>query len=543
VSVYESELKASGRQAHTPTIELLPTLELRSLEAEAKRPDGDQGDLIPGAVLRNRYVLEEVIGRGGHCLVFRARDLHRETSDDPDGGRIALKALQPPLRSNARAVERLAREFRQMQRLAHPAIARVFDLDSDGDIWFMTMELIAGQSGAQWLRERRSLGEAMQVIGRLAEGLHFAHSVGVMHGDLKPSNVLITADLHVKLIDFGSAPAQDEPMGFAVATPSYASPQVLAGLRPELRDDVFSLACLSYEILSGGERPFGDQSSLEAYRARLCPAAIAGMPVEVFAVLMRSLTGDREHRAASAAAFSQDLQAPVKSAPRSVSRARGGAPRRAPGQSTRRLRHVSVASVGVAVACSLVLLLPTARKIVAGPEDDAVAAVVTPPPLSAAVNPPPVATTTDEDAPPMNVAPAVRVAGRATFENTALMASSAQSMIAIPIHREQSTRGEALVEWHVQRGSATPDVDYKATRPQVVRFNDGEAVRSIFIPLLDGGTDAVAHAPRTFTVTLRALEGGLRLGAVRRVSVTIVPQSLSDLSNALVSVVAPVTVP
>lgn len=517
--------------------------------------DVGMGDLTPGAVLRSRYVLEEVIGRGGHSLVFRAKDLHRATREEPDGGRIALKALQPAFRGSTRAIERLSREFRQMQRLSHPGIARVFDLDCDGDLWFITMELVNAQTAAEWLQTTPAVGDAMQVIGRCADALQYAHAMGVIHGDLKPSNVLVTPDRQIKLIDFGSVPPQTDRVSSAAATPSYASPQILAGMRAEGRDDVFSLACVCYEIFSQGQRPFGDQSSLDAHRARLCPAAIPGMPVEAFSALVRSLAGDREQRAASPEELHRDLLGNAAV----LTGAAGGNLRGGP---RRTLRRASLASIGVAAACSLVLL-PTARKIAAGDEELAVHTTSPQARLSSVGATQLVADRSKSegwgDLSPLRSASAAaiasasttpepelagdavlsdsaivepRVGGFVTFENAALMASEAQSLIAIPVKRTESTHGAAAVEWQVEGGGSY--VDAKSMQSQIVRFNDGETVRSIFIPLAHNTTMGGVHAARSFTVTLRRVGSGVRLGAVTRINVTIEPQPrLPDLSNTV----------
>jgi hypothetical protein len=120
------------------------------------------------------------------------------------------------------------------------------------------------------------------------------------------------------------------------------------------------------------------------------------------------------------------------------------------------------------------------------------------------------------------------------FEAPAIVAGSAQSLVAIPLKRMLSTQGSASVEWQIESGSAMPNVDYQPLKPQLVKFNDGEAVRSLFIPLMRTGVDSDSQPPRTFTVMLRRVGGGVKLGPVTRINVTIVPQhTYSDISNAV----------
>lgn len=258
-------------------------------------------EITTGSVLRGRYVLGDILGRGGNCIVYQANDLHRLSADDAAGSQIAVKVLLPELRSNPHALKRMKREFRQMQCLTHPGIARVFDLDFEGDDWFMTMELVRGQTANNWMCDNDSSREALRVISACCDAMAHAHDLKILHGDLKPSNILIARDGSVKIIDFGSAPSpgaritQGGDLSLA-ATPSFASPQVLSGGIAEPRDDIFSLACLGYSILSRGAHPFARKSSLDACKENLRPEYVVSIPPRLFEVLVRGLSWDREQR-------------------------------------------------------------------------------------------------------------------------------------------------------------------------------------------------------------------------------------------------------
>lgn len=259
-------------------------------------------DVSIGTILRDRYVLHRLIGTGGTCRVFLAEDMHRRLSPESSGELVALKVLRPGLRHAAHSLQRLRREFLQMQQLNHGSIARVYDLDCDGDVWFMTMEMIDASNALTWMSGTYSNAEALRVILACCEAIAYAHRKGIVHGDVKPGNVLVTADGNVKLIDFGSVVSADEPEDSPTkleATPQYASPAVLSGNMAEVRDDVFGLGCLAYMILSRGRHPFERKSSLEAERTRLRPTYIAGVPLRLFEVVVRALAWDPDQRQAT----------------------------------------------------------------------------------------------------------------------------------------------------------------------------------------------------------------------------------------------------
>lgn len=265
-------------------------------------------EISTGSLLSHRYLLGRTLGAGGGSLVFQAEDRRRIGAED-FGTKIAIKVLRPEMRHNSHALTRLKREFRQMQRLSHPGIARVFELARDEDIWFMTMELIDGQTINQWLKTASTRSAALQVIAGCCDALSHAHESGIVHGDLKPSNVLVLGDGKVKLVDFGSAAERDATTGevdkersFA-ATPPYASPQVLAGEIADPRDDVFSLACLAYAVLTHGEHPFDRKSSTEAQQTHMKPAYSRALLPRQFDVIVRALAWERDHRPATVREF------------------------------------------------------------------------------------------------------------------------------------------------------------------------------------------------------------------------------------------------
>jgi hypothetical protein len=239
--------------------------------------------------LRGRYVIKGVLGRGGTGTVFEAADLYRV--DMPESGqRVALKVLHGQIAGKPQLFSELQREFQLLQSLSHPNVVRAFDLDRDGDIAFLTMEFLRGLSLTGVLAARN------QVRFERAHALAIIRDVGT------PSRTRIRARWSMAISipatfssptrgRFGfstSEPPTPRPEGPTVsapsdrspiATPRYASPQVLDGQRPDARDDVYSLACLSPTCSSAASTPSarkrrsGPRSSA---RGRRGPAGSAG---------------------------------------------------------------------------------------------------------------------------------------------------------------------------------------------------------------------------------------------------------------------------
>ena len=277
-----------------------PPAAVRVTKSEERAPPVEVSDprlpVAPGRVLRDRYVLTQIIGTGGMCTVFRARDLEASrVSGKP--AFVAIKTPRPDYSDRERAIERLKHEFHHAQRLSHLGIVEVFDLACDGDVWFMTMELLEGETLASIMR-REPLGLAPHLVRRVLRGigdaLAYAHAAGVAHGDLNPANVFVLKGERIKVIDFGAAcRSGDRPT--AAATLAYASPQVLDGEAPTIRDDVFSFAAIGYEIITG-RHPFAQRPANAAREEALRPDSPEELTTEQSLALMGALSFDRDAR-------------------------------------------------------------------------------------------------------------------------------------------------------------------------------------------------------------------------------------------------------
>lgn len=289
-------------------------------------------ELRAGTVLRDRFVLEAEIGRGGMGIVYRARDLRREEAGDLKKY-VAIKVLgHEQLKQHSDAMVALQREARRAQQLAHPNIATVYDFDREGDIAYLCMELLNGRGLNVVLRETASKGmpfdESMPIIQGMVHGLAYAHQRGIVHADFKPGNVYLNDDGTVKILDFGIArvmPRADQSTAtrfdigqWGVLTPSYASCEMFQRKDPDPSDDVYGLACVSYELLAG-KHPFQRVASPQARDAAMTPTPLPGLTRRQNQALRHGLEFSREARTASVRDFLDELAPTIrKGLPRSA---------------------------------------------------------------------------------------------------------------------------------------------------------------------------------------------------------------------------------
>ena len=274
-----------------------------------------------GSILQNRFVLKEVLGSGGMGTVFRATDLRRQEAQDhqPD---VAIKVLNEEFRNDPELFIALQRETKKTQLLAHPNIVTVYDFDRDGNIVFMVMELLEGKPLSQFIRDEGSGGisfnNAWHILKGLALALAYANKKNIIHSDFKPGNVFITADGAVKVLDFGIACAAAradmqhidtvfDARDLGALTPAYASLEMLQGKAPDPADDVYALACVCYEILSG-KHPYGKLSAQKALEVNLEVPAIRGLYRRQRSALNHALALKREERTATIDDFLDEIE-------------------------------------------------------------------------------------------------------------------------------------------------------------------------------------------------------------------------------------------
>jgi serine/threonine-protein kinase Stk1 len=264
-------------------------------------------------VLASRYRIERLLGAGGMGAVYRARDLLAEQYGDPHPY-IALKVLNEAFAETPDASALLYSEFRLTQLLRHGNVLRLhaFHVDTTSQRAFITMELLHGMTLDKLLCER-PLGlpwkELRDIVLPLLDALAYVHARGVVHGDMKPSNVMLTEE-GVRLFDFGLSQAQEGVLPglphlsrerFAAWTPGYAAPESLEYQPLSASADVYGVACLIYELASG-RHPFRRLLSTQARDEQLDRALHApdNLPKRCWPALRRALAFDVAARTVSA---------------------------------------------------------------------------------------------------------------------------------------------------------------------------------------------------------------------------------------------------
>lgn len=521
-------------------------------ERRDERPDDapalrrpKQRDAKPKDVLRDRYELLSILGRGSSGTVYKALDRHR--ADLADAARhVAVKVLKLDYHNRPEALATLEREFHQAQSLSHPNVVSVFDLDRDGDTNFIVMELLEGELLADIMRRLRGPMQrqhAMAIISSVGAALAHAHRRDIVHADLKPRNIMITLTGELRVLDFGFA--RHRPLDLHSASPldavpasapAYASVERVTGSEPHPSDDVYSLACIAYELLSG-EHPFGGRSALLARANGRRPRNIPGLTRKQMQTLNRALLwgrGERKIDVVDLLAGLSASEAPNRLVPPDELVAydgRGRWRRRALGL----LVFLLMAGAAAAAFVYLERNPPAARPAVARPsapaQSDSAPAAVENDDTKAVATPPPAATTPSKSpAKPAQLKPAAKPAPTPSrpatagsvvleFDKDTYVATESDGSVRIVVERHGSKEHAVTFRWSLRGNSAEQGTDFAGIGPGTETIPAGASTATLTIPLV---SDAVVENTEVFLVEIEPAQSGVTLGERSHAAVIVV---------------------
>lgn len=292
--------------------------------------------LTLGTVLSGRYEVLQVLGTGGMGVVYRAHD--RELDET-----VALKVLRPYAGGDAAEAERrFHSEIKLARKVRHRNVCGIHEYGRDGPFQYIAMEYVPGVDLRHVIRERGCPGpaQAFEIAIQVARGLQAIHAEGIVHRDLKTSNLMQGADGAVRLMDFGIAKRFEGDIthataaGFAVGTPEYMSPEQVRGQAVDARSDLYALGIVIFELFTGVPPFHGETPLATIYMQLQEPPPLDGplgarIPPPVLPVLRRLLAKDRQQRFASAGEVIQALRTARAESSRGVT---GGLRRSAAGE-------------------------------------------------------------------------------------------------------------------------------------------------------------------------------------------------------------------
>ena len=280
--------------------------------------DGSDTDLI-GTVIADRYLVSKLLGEGGMGRVYLASHLRLPQQ-------AAIKVLHPSMVQDSAAVQRFNREASNAAKIEHDRVARVFDFgETKNGLVYLAMEFVPGQTLRAILEEQPKLppARAANLIYQVAEGLDAAHRMSIVHRDLKPDNIMVITDDNgidrAKVVDFGIAKAVDATSGqrtqltqagAVIGTPEFMSPEQVFGEALDARSDVYALALVGYQMLTG-LLPFDSSTPERSLTARIVsdPRTLADAapevqwPIALQEAFTRALAREPDARTASALDF------------------------------------------------------------------------------------------------------------------------------------------------------------------------------------------------------------------------------------------------
>jgi serine/threonine protein kinase/tetratricopeptide (TPR) repeat protein len=269
------------------------------------------GELQRGTLFAGRFEILEKLGSGGMGAVFRVLDTKIREE-------IALKLFKPGIVADPTAVERFKNELKLARRIIHKNVCRMYDLNEEAGLPFITMEYVPGEDLRSLLRRagRLSVEKILSIARQVCDGLAEAHRLDVVHRDLKPGNIMIDKEGNVHIMDFGIArPLSGSELteaGTMIGTPEYMSPEQAEGLPADLRSDIYSFGVILYEMVTGRVPFFGETPLSVAWKHKTAAPGPPGelniqSPPALNRLIMKCLEKQRERRPQNAAEVLSEL--------------------------------------------------------------------------------------------------------------------------------------------------------------------------------------------------------------------------------------------
>ena len=270
-----------------------------------------------GRVISGRYVIQAIVGTGGMAVVYRAFDKKKNRI-------VAIKVLRPEFESDEEFVRRFSREAEAASKVSHENIVNMLDVGTDGDLRYIVMEYVDGQTLKDMIRQQGFLNPdtAIRMTIRILAAVDHAHRNGIVHRDIKPQNILVDADGHVKVADFGIARLKaaqttrvdSDGQGIsALGSVHYFSPEQARGEVADEKSDLYSVGVVMYETLTG-QVPFDGETSVSVALKHVheAPKSMrehrANISKALDEVVMRALCKDATKRYQTAAEMAADLR-------------------------------------------------------------------------------------------------------------------------------------------------------------------------------------------------------------------------------------------
>jgi eukaryotic-like serine/threonine-protein kinase len=481
-----------------------------------------------GAMLLGRYRIESRLGVGGLGSVYKAVDRVRNEHAHIDGC-VALKIVHAGPDTPASVLDMLRHEFYCAQKLAHPSIVKVYELEGSDDLAFFTMELLDGEPLSELMKRSASKGlprpQAWNIIREIGDGLAHAHSRGVVHGDLRPQNVMVLKAGGLRVLDFGAATVGD---GTAAMTLAYASCQLLGGAEPEQRDDIFALACVAYELLTGAH-PFQSRPATEARVAGMTVKEPKNLSAGQWQALQRGLAWESEDRPNSMQEWLTELV--LSAAPRGKrSDSRNPESRKAGFGFTRWALALGVPlalASGWAVVHSMSSKPVIAEAVVRANEPE-LAAI--PLPSEQDLKEREAKMLGVDDVAPTPVPPpkpkrVVKATGpvieKIAFSERALNLEPGAKFAEIHVTRSEAHGDKTSFVWWTEPGSAAADADFVPQQHTTAYFPARNHLTTLFVKLVP---NSKRKKSQVFYLNIAEASNGAAIGTTSRAAITLLPR-------------------